>query len=213
MEYKVTSLKQQNRNPNRVNVYLDGEYAFGLARIVAAWLQIDQLINDEKIDQLKNQDEVEVGVQKSLLLLGYRARSENEIRKKLTEIGLSQLSLDKVIDRLRGAGYVQDEQFAREWVENRSEFRPRSKRLLAIELRQKGVSEEIIQDTLSNVDDEETLAYQAAIKRLRRLEDLDWDEFRKKLTDYLGRRGFNYSTISLVVHRVWSENVINERTT
>ena len=50
MDQKITALKAQKRNPNRINVYLDGIFAFGLARVVAAWLQVGQTLSDEKIE-------------------------------------------------------------------------------------------------------------------------------------------------------------------
>ncbi|HOG79782.1 MAG TPA: hypothetical protein PK454_08510, partial [Anaerolineaceae bacterium] len=68
MDQKITALKVQKRNPNRVNVYLDGDFAFGLARVVAAWLQIGQILTPEKITSLQAQDTHEVAYQKALQL-------------------------------------------------------------------------------------------------------------------------------------------------
>ena len=53
---KITALQVQKRNPNRVNIHLDGEFAFGVARIVAAWLRIGQELSEEKIGQLQAED-------------------------------------------------------------------------------------------------------------------------------------------------------------
>jgi regulatory protein len=89
-------------------------------------------------------------------------------------------------------------------VENRNTFRPRSKRALTIELRQKGLSDETIQDSLSDIN-EESLAYEAGLKRATRLKSLEWSEFRKKLSEFLARRGFSYSVIAPVVARIWNE--------
>jgi regulatory protein len=89
-------------------------------------------------------------------------------------------------------------------VENRSAFRPRSRRLMAMELRQKGLDDESISSATQNVDDE-TLAYEAAQKRVARLKHLEWTEFRKKMSDFLGRRGFSYSVVAPVVTRIWNE--------
>jgi regulatory protein len=83
MDHKITALKLQKRNSQRVNVYLDGEYTFGLARIIAAWLQIGQMISDEKIAQMQAEDAKEVAYQRALNLLGLRPHTRNEIRKNL----------------------------------------------------------------------------------------------------------------------------------
>ena len=205
MDRKITALKAQKKNPNRVSVFLDGEYAFGLAKIVAAWLQVGQILDDEKIAALKEQDNSEVAFQKALRFLSYRPRSESEIQKKLTDQGFEVSVIEEVLARLRDNRLTGDPEFARTWIENRNTFRPRSHRLLAFELRQKGVAEDVIQDTLADSVDEEELAYQAAIRYARRLEGAEWDTFRQKLSGFLGRRGFGYGTIAPVVRKVWSE--------
>ena len=92
------------------------------------------------------------------------------------------------------------------WVENRNEFRPRGKRLLRYELYQKGIDEQIIQNVLQYVD-EEKLASQAARKQARKYRDLEWPDFRKKMSGFLARRGFNYEVISLTIQNVWEEHL------
>lgn len=205
MDRKITALKLQKRNQNRVNVYLDGEYAFGLSRIVAAWLQVGQFLDEQKILELQQQDTVEVAFQKALQFLSYRPRTEFEVTKKLSELGYEDHTVETVLARLKSANLVEDSQFARLWVENRTSFRPRSWRLLRLELRQKGVPEEAIQDALAECDKDDELAYQAARARARRLQGMTWEDFRKKISGFLGRRGFSYATIAPIVHRVWSE--------
>lgn len=205
MAGKITALKVQKRNPNRVNIYLDGEYAFGTARIVAAWLQIGQELDDDKIAGLKSQDEREVAYQKALTLIGYRPRAEAEVRRRLTDGGFEPAAIDEVLERLKAGGLIGDAGFARTWVENRSEFRPRSHRALALELRQKGVGEEDIAQALESAADEDQLAYDAARRMARRLQNLEWDAFRARLYGFLGRRGFSYATITPVVRQVWDE--------
>jgi regulatory protein len=205
MDQKITALKVQKRNPNRINVYLDGEYAFPVARIVGAWLQVGLELSEEKIAALREQDTKEVAFQRALKFLNYRPRSETEVRKKLNELGFDESVMDETLDRLRQNGLISDDRFAREWVENRSTFRPRSRRLLALELRQKGVADEIIQDALDETVDEDELAYQAAIRKARRWENLEWAEFRERLSAYLMRRGFSYGTISGLVNKIWTD--------
>jgi len=205
MNQEITALKAQKKNPNRISVYLEGEYAFGLARIVAAWLRIGQQLSDEEINRLKQQDTQEVAYLKALRFLGYRARSEAEIQRKLSEQGYEENVINAAIQRLMENGFLGDEQFARDWVENRTTFRPRSKRMLALELRQKGVGEETIQQALAETGDEDNLAYQSAIKYAHRLAGVDWETFRKRLGAYLMRRGFSYGTIAPVLRQVWDE--------
>lgn len=205
MDRRITALTAQKKNPNRINVFLDGEFAFGLSRITAAWLRIGELLSEERIARLQENDGLEVAYQRALELLSYRPRSEKEIRQRLSEKGYSANAIEAVLERLRLAGLVSDEQFARTWTENRVAFRPRSRRMLAAELRQKGVGQETIEQTLNELPAEDILAFESAKKHSRRLEGLDWEDFRKKMAGYLGRKGFSYDTVAEVTRRIWQE--------
>ena len=201
---KITAISVQKKTPNRVNIYLDGEFAFGVARITAAWLKNGDELSDQKIARLLEEDSREWAYQQAMLFLSFRARSEKEIRQNLRKHEMPEEVIEDTLDRLRKAGVANDNDFARMWVENRSTFRPRSKKALAIELRQKGLNDEAIQASLSGVD-EEALAYETGLKRAARFKGQEWNEFRKKLSEFLARRGFSYSVIAPIVSRIWNE--------
>ena len=207
---KITAIEVQKRTPSRVNIFLDGEFAFGLARIVAAWLRVGQELDEKKLEQLQAEDARERALQQALLFLSYRARSETEIRQNLRRHEIPETVIDQTLERLRQDGFANDDQFAKAWVENRNAFRPRSRRMLAMELRQKGLGDEAVNSALESVDDE-ALAYEAAQKRAPRYKDLEWNDFRKKLSDFLARRGFSYSVTSTVVTRLWNETHSREK--
>ena len=205
MNYRITALKAQVKNPERISIYLDGEYAFGVSRIVAAWLHIGQDLSDKKIAELKEQDTQETALQRAMNLLSYRPRTEAEIRQRLEKAGYAAGVIDQVVERLRATNLVQDAGFAREWVENRGTFRPRSHKMLAFELRRKGVTEDVIQNALSEADSDTDLAYQSAVKYARKLRGMEFQEFRRRLLGFLGRRGFNFETAAPIVRQVWQE--------
>jgi regulatory protein len=205
MTQRITAIEPQQKNPQRVNVYLDGEFAFGLARIVAAWLRTGQDLSEEKIAGLKSDDEREVTYQKAVHFISYRPRSSAEVRQNLTKRGISETLVEETVDRLRQSGLVNDDAFARAWVENRSEFRPRSKSALRMELRRKGLDDETIHSVVDENVDEQALAFEAARKYAHRLAGLDWLQFRQKLGGFLARRGFSYTTLAPVVSEVWKE--------
>lgn len=200
---KITAIEPQ-KNRNRVNLHLNGEFAFGLARITAAWLKVGDVLTEEKINELKNKDESERALQQALLFLSYRARSEKEIKQNLLKHEYSENTIEQTLERLRENKLANDDEFAKTWVENRSTFRPRSKRVLTMELRQKGLDEETVKTAVADVD-EQTLAYESARKRAPRFKNLEWGEFRKKLSEYLARRGFPYSVSISVVTQIWNE--------
>lgn len=211
MERKITAIVQQKRNHERVNIFLDGEYAFGLARIVAAWLQVGQYLNEDKIADLQAEDDREVAHHQALKLIEFRERSSAEIRRHLNKRQISDDVIDDVIDRLHRSDLVDDSRFASHWIENRTEFRPRGRRALYYELRQKGISEEIIRKTLEQYDDE-TMAYRAALKQSKKYDKLEWQDYRKKMTGFLTRRGFSYDITAPVVARVWEEKNLQNLT-
>ena len=200
----ITAIVSQKGDPNRVNIHLDGEYGFGLAKIIAAWLKVGQELSEEKVASLQSDDARERAYQQALLFLSYRTRSESEIRQNLRKHELPEDVIEYTLARLRENRLADDDQFARAWVENRSTFRPRSRRALQVELRQKGLSDEAARSALAAVDDE-ALAYEAGLKKVHRFRDLERDEFRRKLSEFLARRGFPYSVIASVVPRLWSE--------
>lgn len=205
MDHTITAIKAQKRNPNRLAIYLDGEFAFGLARIVAAWLSVGQVLGDEAIAELQRKDQDEVAYQYGLMVLGYRPRSVAELRQKMAEKGYADAVAGKVIERMQQNGLLDDAQFARTWIENRSAFHPRSRRALTIELRRKGITEEEIDLALGEPANEEETAYQAAKRQAYRLANEERPVFRNKLGAFLGRRGFSYDTILPVVNRLWDE--------
>jgi regulatory protein len=202
---KITAIQAQKKNPNRVSIDLDGEFAFGLSRIVAAWLRVGQELSDEKIAALKTDDARELAYQKAMRFLGYRARSVQEVRDNLQKHEIPEAVIDEVLKRLQETNLLNDQEFAQAWVENRNTFRPRSRRALAMELRHKGLDDEVVQDVLDKNVDENALALEAARKYLRKVQKLEWQDFRQKLGGFLGRRGFSYGVIAPVLRQVWDE--------
>jgi regulatory protein len=207
MSPKITALVIQKRNPQRVNVFLDGEFAFGLSRITAAWLSVGQELSAQKIAELQAHDAEEVALQRALRFLSYRPRSEMEIRRNLEKHALSDDIITNVLERLKANGLVDDQLFARQWVENRNEFRPRGRRALVHELRARGLAPDVIDQALAETgSDEDALAYEAALHYTRKLRPLEWLEFRRKLASFLARRGFAYETANTAIRRVWLES-------
>jgi regulatory protein len=197
----VTALKAQRGAKDRVNVYLDGEFAFGLALIHALWLKIGQSLSDEDIAELKAADTLEKAQQRALNLISYRPRTVKEVQQRLKKAGADDETITSVVERLKVVGLLSDEAFGRAWVESRLRSSPRGKRLIAWELRQKGMSRADIEAALQGADDAES-AYRAALKRLPRLQSLEPHERKRKLSEFLARNGFDYGTIEDVLEKI-----------
>ncbi len=198
----ITALKAQ-RGKERVNVYLDGRFAFGLSLIHAVWLKIGQKLSDDDIAELQAADAVERARLRALDLISYRPRSVREVQLRLKKAGASDEAIAQVVARLSEAGLLDDDAFSRAWVDSRMRASPRSKRMIAWELRQKGVSGQEIEAALEEVDEEDA-AYRAAMKRLPKLQGLAPAERKRKLYEYLARKGFDYETIERAVQQVES---------
>jgi regulatory protein len=197
----VTALRFQKRKKNRVNVYLDGQFAFGLAAIEAVRLRVGQTLSDEEIARLQRQDGVERAYERALNFLSYRPRSEAEVCRNLHKKNVEDEVVEVVVERLTRAGLLDDREFARYWVENRLQFNPRGARALRQELWQRGVPASIIADTLASLD-EEVAARKAADAGARRLAHLEPRDFRRRLGAYLARRGFSYAVIETLVEEM-----------
>jgi len=200
----ITALVVQQKNKDRVNVYLDGQFAFGLAAIEAIRLKRGQTLSEADIARLQAADDVEKAREKALRFLGNRPRSEWEVRQNLLKAGYGDEIVDRVLERLRGVGLVDDAAFARYWIDNRAQFRPRGALALRQELRRKGVERDVIDAALAeeaHVD--ENAAQRAAIAKADRYRQLPWPQFSQKLNAYLLRQGFNYETARAATQAAW----------
>ncbi len=197
----ITALEAQKHNAERVNVYLDGAYAFGLPAILAAHLRVGQQLSEAEIDALRQADAVERATDRAVRLLARRPHSEAELRRHLAAKNVPEPVVEAALSKLARLGYVDDRAFAAYWVENRERFRPRGLRALRYELRQKGVAAEIVEEVLQNVDPHAS-ALRAAQAYARRLRRLTRREARAKLAAFLQRRGFAYDVVREAVQEV-----------
>ncbi len=212
MAQTVTALKPQVRNKDRISVFLDGEYAFSLQEMTAAQLLVGQALSNQEIAALKEADSVEWAKQIAYRLLSYRPRSTAEVRRHLRKKDVDEEIIDQVIDRLQQLDLLDDFAFARYWVEQRETFRPRSRRALRYELYQKGLNREIVDQAVSEVD-EAAAAMRAGNKKALQWAGLTEDEFHLKMRGFLGRRGFDYATISEVSRQLWQDIVRDDGST
>lgn len=136
--------------------------------------------------------------------LSYRPRSEGEIRQWLHKRGFPNDVAEKTIAKLREQNLSDDLVFAQFWKDNRLSFRPKSKRLIKRELRDKKVEPEIIEQVTSDIDDEE-IAYKLGSSRLPSLASLDYPAFYRRMSNYLSYRGFTYEVIKPIITTLWQE--------
>ncbi len=205
----ITALTEQKNNHTRVNVFLNGEFAFGVTKTIGIQLHLGQELSEKEILEWQEKDRFEYGYQRIQPFLLYRPRSIAETSRKLEILGIAPSISEKILERAQKERLLNDMQFSQLWVENRVAFHPRGKRLLSYELRKKGIADELIQDATSGID-EEKMALHAAEKYLKHLEKADWKSFQIRLGGYLQRRGFNYDVIREISQQLWKKISVHD---
>lgn len=191
---KITDIKQQVKRQDRYSIYVDGKYAFSFSEheLLSSSLRINQEFTPDELEKLKKTAVEDKAYMRALDLLMRRFRSEWELRDYLKRKEYTPDIIDKIINRLSGAGYVNDKKFATSWVENRRLLKSTSKRKLQMELRQKRIADDVIQEVLSEdeTDERQVLKDLIAKKQMQtRYQD------PQKLMAYLMRQGFNYDDV------------------
>ncbi|MBA3274868.1 MAG: RecX family transcriptional regulator [Chloroflexia bacterium] len=204
----VTAIQSQVNDLERVSIFIDGSFAVGVARDVAdaGGLRQGQVLDDAGIADLLAREHLHKATSAALNFLAYRPRSEGEIRHRLQRGGYPEATIDAVIDKLRSWHYVDDEDFARRWIENRAAHRPRGARLLAQELQAKGIDRQVMAEALAEAElDEASDALTLARQRSRQLQDLEPDIRERRLTGFLARRGYGFDVIRATLEALREE--------
>jgi regulatory protein len=192
---KITKIAQQVKRADRYSIFLDGKYSFSLSQVevIDLGIRVGQELDKNDLDKYGAEAELSRAKNSCFRLLGYRSRSIGEIRDYLNGKKFDDEIINKTIEFLTSKDFLNDEAFARSWVENRVNIKKTSVRQLKLELRQKKVPVEIINKVLEDEDvDEVELIKEIIDKKRTQLKYHD----DLKLKQYLARKGFSYSDIS-----------------
>lgn len=138
----------------------------------------------------------------ALKLLSFRPRSQKEILSWLEKKKILPTLQKKIISKLEELNFLNDEEFMKWWFDQRTNFRPMGKRRIEMELKQKGISRELISNFQFPMTNEIDLAKKAAEKKMRLWQNLPPDDFRQKLFGFLARRGFSWETIKKTIDEI-----------
>lgn len=214
---KVTSVESQKKNPKRFNVFLDGQFAFVADEdlVVSYRLIPGKEIEHRMFEELLFEAEVGKLMERMYGLFSVRARSEKEVRDYLRNLSfkrkikdkeeLSVLVIDLLVERLKQRGMINDLEFAKDWVQSRRKSKQKGVRALKMELLQKGIAREIVEEVLSiypSAVSEGELARQVLEKKVKSWKNLPLQEFKKKATGFLLRRGFDYEVAGTAVENI-----------
>lgn len=212
----VTDLSPVKGSPDRLIVEVEGEPALECQQSIIRRARVVEGagVSSELLGKLERADQGFRAYQKALELLGYRARSKTELRRRLRQEVDSNEVVEEVLEQLEQDGYIDDEEFARMFIRDRIRLKPRGPYKIASELGQKGIDPDRARDLffqeLEEMDTTEIqLAREVAEKWLsgqgsRKGEEGFW-KHRKRLLSKLGRSGFNRNTARQVANELLDE--------
>lgn len=199
----ITSIKPQ-KSKKRVNIYLDEKFGFGLdlENYMKLGLKVEQELSEKEIKIILKKAEFQKALDKILRYATLRPRSEREFRNWLKKHKVHDSLHHELFDRLNRLELLDDIKFAKWWIGQRLEFNPRGRRALASELKSKGVGSEIVNQLISesvNQVDELRMAKGLEEKKKYKWEKLPKLEARKKMSEFLGRKGFGWEVIKKIL--------------
>jgi regulatory protein len=207
----ITNIEPQKRNKNRYNIYLDKEFAFGVSEdvVVNKRLSVGQEVDDVYIKTVIEAEEKQKCFNDAVNLLSFRLRSEQELKTRLRKKGYEDNWIEDALEKLRYYKYVDDEQFARMFTNDRMNLKKLGQRAIKQELRMKGINKEIIDEVVEEICEEETELSQAielAEKKARTLSSKDdFYKQRQKLLQHLVRKGYSFEIAGQAIKRVFEK--------
>lgn len=196
---KITAIKQQERLKGRYSVYVDEKYTFSLSEgaLLDQKLFVGQELTKEQVAEYKKLSADDKAYNLTLAYVARRMRSRWELEDYFRRKGYEEEVGNQVMEKLLEFRLVNDEAFARSWVENRRLLKPVSKRRLTQELRQKRIADDII-DTVLTEDETNELAVLGELVERKRKQSKYKDNL--KLMQYLAGQGFNYGDIKTALN-------------
>ena len=203
----ITKITEQKRRPNRRNVFLDGQFAFGCNINVVAKFRLREglPLSDEQVRQIELGEVKQECFDRAMEAIQSRLHSRAELHRKLMRREYGETVVNAVLDDLARLGYVNDEQFARTKAMSAAQYKHHGRRRAFIELRKAGVTGEVADRALNDVyeqHDSTAVAKELARKQLPRLKKLEPMVARRRLVGMLQRRGFDYDDIRPVIDEV-----------
>ena len=194
---RITDIARQKKHSNRVSIFLDGAFAFGLNDETAFnhGLRTGLELNEDQIARMLEEDQRKKAKDAAFHYLSFRPRTVKEVRDKLREKDYKETIVQETIVLLKRLGLLDDRDFAARWIAERVRLKPRGRRLLFSELLKKGIAREMVEETLSeafeNID-ERTLAAGLLRKKAARYRSVEPREAFRKMSDLLVRKGFDF---------------------
>lgn len=202
---KITKIEVQKRNKDRVSIYIDNKFAFGIDNELRYKYNLSEgkEVEEDYIQTIIKAEEQNKVNMEAMNLISYRQRTVKEMQSRLKRKGYEDEYIKKAIEYCKSYGYIDDKAFANSYINDKRNLNKLGSNRIKYELIEKGVSKEIINEVLE-VDEnyELEMAMELALKRINSYKNDDKVKKYRKLSGYLQRRGYSYSVISKVMDEV-----------
>ena len=205
----ITKIEYQKKDPERVNIYVDGEFFCGISLNVLAKENLYEglTVDEQTLDRILKEDLESRFMNRAVEYLSHTIKTEFQVRQYLKNLKFKKkgvwfnediqldwdLLFEQIIDSLKKYKYIDDEEFAHAFVQSRLNVKPRGKSVLISELLSKGVSKEIAQRVCDQEITDELDVLRNAFRK--RFKDEKFNIRNQKMVGYLLRKGFNWDLI------------------
>ena len=202
----ITKIEEGKRNKERVNIYIDNEYAFSVSKeiLYKEDLKLNDSVNIEDLREIVKKDNYIKCKNSALRIVERSYKSERELKDKLLLKGYDKDSIEKTIEFLKEYNFLSDNNYTKMYVKDKSKFQGKNR--IKFDLYRKGIDEEIIQEELSSIDeeDEREVAYNLVLKKYNVISKRESDKYKlsQKLYRYIVSKGYSYDIASYAIKKV-----------
>ena len=196
---EITAITAQVKDKTRCNIYIDGRFCCGLTMetVVKNRLKVGKIISAEELSTMQLESEKNTAFDKALTFLSATRKTEKEIRLHLSKKGYLPAVIDYAVEKLREYGFINDEEYAEAYTESAS--KKKGGRLIRMELKNKGLSEEAIENALSELDEGQELeTAKGILEKYMRGKTADKATLQKAYR-HLMSKGFDYDTAKAAI--------------
>ncbi|MGL6173227.1 MAG: RecX family transcriptional regulator [Cellulosilyticaceae bacterium] len=200
---EITDIQEQKKDTNRVSVFIDGEFKFGMFKsaVKRYGIHIGMRLSEDDYRKLLEAIELDKAKYRALDYISYQNRSEKEIRSKLRTLEYSELIIEQVIQFLKKYSYINDEDFAKKFTEYNLNYKRKSMKRIQYELYQKGISGVELEELVPNKEQLEYENIEYLLKKYKYNKEMDRKE-KEKLIRRILSKGFSYSIVKECMYKI-----------
>ncbi|ETP68958.1 recombinase RecA [Planococcus glaciei] len=199
----ISKITRGKRNPERYNIYLEEKFAFSVDEAVLIRYQLTKgkELDQWTIEEMNFEDEVRKAYNKALNYLGFRMRSEDEVRTKLKEKEFGNAVIDEAIKKLYTHKFLDDQAFSEALLRTQINSGKKGPRAIQQEMQKKGIDKQMQEDVLNSYSEEEQLeiAKELAAKIAAKEKMKTPSQIKQKINDSLMRKGYSYTLVKLAI--------------